>query len=184
MFSVNITKVDGKQYNLSFSLQQNTSSETTYVLSLPVNRSTYLIIGKNNNESYNQSIILKDDNFNNELSGKVIKVLMLSLQTELNNSFISDAFARKTKVDYEIGECAIMTDTFDNKMNITTLSEFYNTHYIYHQTFIEKYLDKILIIGISSIVFIIVTTVIICKIIKKKCNSGYTAVKTNKPYEV
>ena len=184
MFSVNITKVHNKQYNLSFSLQQNTSNESTYVLSLPVNRSTYLIIDKNRNESYNQSIILNDENFNNELNGKIIKVLMVSLPTELNNSFISDAFARKTKIDYEIGQCSIMTDTFDKKMNKTTLSEFYNTHYIYHQTFFEKYFQKILIIGISSIVFIIVTTIIICKIIKKKCNSGYTAVKTNKPYEV
>ena len=70
------------------------------------------------------------------------------------------------------------------KRNITAVDVFYNTDYVYHPSFFEKYFYKIATIGGGALLLSIIIIVAIYKIIKKKCNSGYIAVKTNKSYEI
>lgn len=181
-YMINITKTNHTEYNILFSYDNNTKLlYDTYVILLPLNKTSYLIINSNNKTTFNQTFSY---NTTTEIEGKVIKVLMLSNETELNSSFITHAFERKTKIDYEITQCGIMFDDAITKRNFTVVDIFYNTHYVYRPSFIEKYLYKLITIGGGVLLVSIILSVVVYKIIKKKCSSGYIAVKTNKSYEV
>ena len=181
-YMLNITKINHTEYNLIFSYDNKTKLLfNTYVVLLPLNKTSYLIVDSSNATTFNQTFSYDTPA---EIEGKVIKVLMLSNETELNSSFITHAFERKTKIDYEITQCGIMFDDAITKRNITAVDVFYNTHYVYHPSFFEKYFYKIATIGGGALLLSIIIIVAIYKIIKKKCNSGYIAVKTNKSYEI
>lgn len=181
-YMLNITKINHTEYNLIFSYDNRTKMLfNTYVVLLPLNKTSYFIVDSKNETTFNQTFSYDTPT---EIEGKVIKVLMLSNETELNSSFISYAFERKTKIDYEITQCGIMFDDEITKRNITAVDVFYNTHYVYHPSFFEKYFYKIATIGGGALLLSIIISVVIYKIIRKKCNSGYIAVKTNKSYEI
>ena len=128
-----------------------------------------------------------DDTFDsrqNEINGKNIKVLMLDNFTDyLNETFIVNAISKKTIKEYESSDCVIYMETLFN-MNKTQINDFYTKHYVFIESFIDKYLKLILIVSFVIIIFTLIITVVLVKYIRKKCNGGYTAVRTNKSIEL
>ena len=115
---------------------------------------------------------------------RLAEVFGIEVETIMNGEIpFSQDVSGKTIKEYESSDCVIYVETLFN-INKTQINDFYTKHYVFTESFIDKYLKVILIVSCIIVIFAFIVSVVLVKYIRKKCNGGYTAVRTNKSIEL